>query len=116
MCDDGVGLEESAVVCRYLDHLDGTPKFEVMRRCGAGAGNLARALPTVCDAVDHGHETSGTSMSCSSGSRGFNIICGVAVDQCGVILDILVQDRRNAIAAKRRHTEWAKLWPNFLHQ
>ena len=29
ICDDGVGLEESAVVCRYLDHLDGNPKFEL---------------------------------------------------------------------------------------
>src|SRR3954469_134023 len=27
--DDGVGLEESAVVCRYLDHLDGTPSFDL---------------------------------------------------------------------------------------
>src|SRR6187402_3855863 len=27
--DDGVGLEESAVICRYLDHLDGTPEFEL---------------------------------------------------------------------------------------
>ena len=27
--DDGVGLEESAVVCRYLDHLDGTPRFDL---------------------------------------------------------------------------------------
>src|SRR3954470_23134085 len=25
--DDGVGLEESAVICRYLDHLDGNPAF-----------------------------------------------------------------------------------------
>ena len=29
ICDDGVGLEESAVVCRYLDHLDSNPKFEL---------------------------------------------------------------------------------------
>jgi glutathione S-transferase len=29
MRDDGLGLEESAVVCRYLDHLDGNPKFEL---------------------------------------------------------------------------------------
>jgi glutathione S-transferase len=28
ICDDGVGLEESTVVCRYLDHLDSNPKFE----------------------------------------------------------------------------------------
>ncbi|TMH74435.1 MAG: glutathione S-transferase, partial [Betaproteobacteria bacterium] len=26
--DDGVGLEESAVICAYLDHLDGTPAFD----------------------------------------------------------------------------------------
>lgn len=26
--DDGVGLEESAVICRYLDHLDGKPAFD----------------------------------------------------------------------------------------
>ena len=25
--DDGVGMEESAVVCAYLDHLDGKPAF-----------------------------------------------------------------------------------------
>src|SRR5271165_1155314 len=27
--DDGVGLEESAVICRYLDHLDGKPEFDL---------------------------------------------------------------------------------------
>src|SRR5437773_5567557 len=27
--DDGVGLEESAVICAYLDHLDGSPAFDV---------------------------------------------------------------------------------------
>src|SRR5438105_12348578 len=27
--DDGVGMEESAVICAYLDHLDGNPAFEV---------------------------------------------------------------------------------------
>ena len=26
--DDGVGMEESALVCAYLDHLDGKPAFE----------------------------------------------------------------------------------------
>src|SRR5687768_10981230 len=26
--DDGVGLEESAIICAYLDHLDGTPIFD----------------------------------------------------------------------------------------
>ena len=27
--DDGIGLEESAVICRYLDHLDGRPEFNL---------------------------------------------------------------------------------------
>ena len=27
--DDGVGLEESAVICAYLDHLDGHPVFDL---------------------------------------------------------------------------------------
>ena len=26
--DDGVGMEESAVICTYLDHLDGKPAFD----------------------------------------------------------------------------------------
>lgn len=28
--DDGVGLEESALVCAYLDHLDGKPVFDLL--------------------------------------------------------------------------------------
>jgi glutathione S-transferase len=27
--DDGVGLEESALICAYLDHLDGNPAFDL---------------------------------------------------------------------------------------
>jgi glutathione S-transferase len=27
--DDGVGMEESAVICAYLDHLDGEPAFDL---------------------------------------------------------------------------------------
>lgn len=27
--DDGVGLEESALICAYLDHLDGKPQFDL---------------------------------------------------------------------------------------
>ena len=27
--DDGVGLEESAVICAWLDHLDGKPAFDL---------------------------------------------------------------------------------------
>ncbi len=31
VCDDGVGLEESSVICAYLDHLDGHPAFDLPR-------------------------------------------------------------------------------------
>jgi glutathione S-transferase len=50
--DDGVGLEESAIICRYLDHLDGKPGFELpdgeegweARRLGALASSLLDGL------------------------------------------------------------------------
>jgi len=29
VCDDGLGLEDSALICSYLDHLDGKPMFEL---------------------------------------------------------------------------------------
>jgi glutathione S-transferase len=29
VCEDGVGLEESALICAYLDHLDGRPAFDL---------------------------------------------------------------------------------------
>ena len=39
--DDGVGLEESALICSYLDHLDGDPAFELP---GGSEGWEARRL------------------------------------------------------------------------
>jgi glutathione S-transferase len=44
--DDGVGMEESALICAYLDHLDGKPQFD---RPGGAAGWEARRL----DALAH---------------------------------------------------------------
>ena len=29
VCEDGTGLEESAVICAYLDQLDGRPRFQL---------------------------------------------------------------------------------------
>jgi glutathione S-transferase len=29
LCEDGVGLEESALICAYLDHLEGEPAFDL---------------------------------------------------------------------------------------
>lgn len=31
LCDNGVGLEESALICAYLDHLDGKPVLDLPR-------------------------------------------------------------------------------------
>jgi glutathione S-transferase len=50
--DNGLGLEESAVICRYLDHLDGRPEFDFpvgdpeweARRLGASATSLLDGL------------------------------------------------------------------------
>jgi transposase-like protein len=69
-----------------------------MRPFGVGARNSARALATAYAAVAHGPETS---------DEVFIRIQSVqhylwrAVDQDGVVLDILVQPWRDAKAAKR---------------
>lgn len=44
---------------------------------------------------------SGSSTKSSSGSTEFSTTCGVAVDQDGKVLDVLVRSRRNAKAAQR---------------
>ena len=46
--DDGVGMEESAVVCAWLDHLDGKPRFDLPAGADAWEArrleSLARSL------------------------------------------------------------------------
>src|SRR6266478_6019255 len=50
--DDGVGMEDSVLICRYLDHLEGRPEFDLptakaeweARRLGALAGSLLDGL------------------------------------------------------------------------
>jgi glutathione S-transferase len=50
--DDGIGMEESAVICHYLDHLDGNPQFDLpvgdleweARRLGGLASSLLDGL------------------------------------------------------------------------
>jgi glutathione S-transferase len=44
--DDGVGLEESAAVCRYLDHLDGKPEFDLPADDGVWEALRLGALAT----------------------------------------------------------------------
>src|SRR6476659_7042391 len=44
--DDGVGLEESSVICRYLDHLDGKPEFDLSMDEGVWEALRLGALAT----------------------------------------------------------------------
>jgi glutathione S-transferase len=40
--DDGVGMEESALICRYLDHLEGRPRVSLWS-CSWYSSQLASA-------------------------------------------------------------------------
>jgi glutathione S-transferase len=42
--DDGVGMEESALICAYLDHLDGKPAFDVFAEDRAYEARRLEAL------------------------------------------------------------------------
>ena len=71
-----------------------------MRRSGPGATGSGSTTRTSCAVVVRGRATNGTWMRCSSRStahRGTRC----AVDQHGNVLDVLVQSRRNAVAAKK---------------
>src|SRR4029450_3671560 len=51
VCDDGVGLEESAVICAYLDHLDGSPRFDPPAGAAAWHARRPAALARVMSGV-----------------------------------------------------------------
>jgi len=44
ICEDGVGLEESALICAYLDHLDGKPAFDLPGGPGSWEARRLEAL------------------------------------------------------------------------
>ena len=70
-----------------------------MRRSGPGASGSGRSTRTSYGVVVGGRATNGTSMRCSSRSTAQRYLWR-AVDPHGNALDILVQSRRNAVAAK----------------
>ena len=74
--------------------------WSAMRRSGAGARSSGRPTPTSCAGDAHAPATSGTSTRSSLRSTASPYLWR-AVDQDGNVLDVLVQSRRNAIAAKR---------------
>jgi hypothetical protein len=41
--DDGVGLEESALICAYLDHIDGKPVFDLPAGAQGVGGTPSRS-------------------------------------------------------------------------
>ena len=70
--------------------------YETVRRWSEGGHSQ-----TGCAAAVPGQETNGTSTRCSSGSGVCSTICGAPWIRSGVVLDVLVQPRRDAKAAKR---------------
>src|SRR6478672_763065 len=72
-----------------------------MRRSGPGATGSGRSTRTSCAVVVRGWATNGTSMRCFVSISGAQRYLWRAVDQHGNVLDILVQSRRNAVAAKK---------------
>jgi hypothetical protein len=46
--EDGVGMEESALICAYLDHLDGRPAFEL-----PGGHRIVGGTPTRVPGAEH---------------------------------------------------------------
>jgi glutathione S-transferase len=50
--DDGVGLEESSLICRYLDHLDGKPELDAsMDEVGWEAMRLGALASSLMDGL-----------------------------------------------------------------
>ena len=72
-----------------------------MRLFGACARSPAGALPAACAADGHGPGTSGTWTRCSSGSMACSTIFGAAWISTTLCSTSLVQERRDANAAKR---------------
>ena len=72
-----------------------------MRRSGAGAPSSGRPTPISCAGGAPAPATNGTSTRSSSRINGKIHYLWRAVDQHGNVLDILVQPRRNAKAAKK---------------
>ena len=75
--------------------------WSAMRRSGAGVPSSGRPTPISCAVGAPAPATNGTSTRSSSKINGKIHYLWRAVDQHGNVLDILVQHRRNAKAAKK---------------
>jgi glutathione S-transferase len=71
VCDDGVGLEESALICSYLDHLDGDAKFDLP---GGDQAWEARRLEALARSMLDGLSVWGREMSRPGNERSPGVI------------------------------------------
>lgn len=69
--DDGVGMEESALVCSYLDHLDGDPAFDLP---SGDAGWEARRLEALARSMLDGLSVWGREISRPQSERSPGVI------------------------------------------
>ncbi|AXA44135.1 DDE domain family protein (plasmid) [Rhizobium leguminosarum] len=84
------------------DMLAAVASSSLTRPCGSGLRNSADTLPMIFGSDQPaGWATNGTSTRLSSPSVEKKHWLWRAVDQDGFVLDVLVQSRRNAKAAKR---------------
>ena len=72
-----------------------------MRRSGPGATGSGSSTRTSCAVVVGGRATNGTCDEVFVQINGAQRYLWRAVDQHGNVLDVLVQSRRNAVAAKK---------------
>jgi putative transposase len=85
--------------------------WSATRRSGPGARSSGRPTPTSCAGGAPAPATNGISMKSSSKINGTIHYLWRAVDQHGNVLDILVQSRRNALAARKFFRKLLKgLW------
>ena len=71
VCEDGVGLEESALICAYLDHRDGNPAFDLP---GDDQSWEARRLEAVARSMLDGLAVWGREMSRPENERSPGVI------------------------------------------
>ena len=69
--DDGVGMEESALICDYLDRLDGRPAFDL---ASGGAGLEVRRLEALARSLLDGLAVWGRERARPSGERSPGVI------------------------------------------
>ena len=90
VCDDGVGLEESALICSYLDNLDGSPKLELPK------GLEARRLEALARSMVDGLSVWNRELTRPENERSPTVIRHEA-DRAGRMADLWEHEIDNAV-------------------